>query len=229
MDIQKKINQSIDTLTHLPVPQGPSPALVEKTLAAIEAATENPKAQAPGQTTRIFLTKTGLAAMILIGAGFLAGRLSHSSTLSETQIQKLKISLLESMTPAVTTYVADQLTTELQESLVLAYGKLAHDVDQQMDARLNQYALQVLAVSQAKTQQTLGNLMELISHNEASQQKQFTNALYQLEYQHLLRDKQVRHSLATVTDLTQTHVKHTEELISLVAHEQKDVEDPNQI
>ncbi len=229
MDIQKQFNKTIDTLKHLPVPQGPSPALVKKTLAAMEATTDPPKSQSPGRATLIFLVKTGLAAMILIGSGFLVGRLSHSSQLSEKQVQALKLSLLESMTPTVTTYVADQLTTDLRESLALAYGKLAHDVDQQMDARLNQYALQVLAVSQAKTQQTLGDLVEVIRRNEASQQQRFTNALYQLDYQHTLRDKQVRKSLATVTDLTQSHVKHTEELISLVAHEPKTLENPNQI
>ena len=224
------VDKAVDLLKNLPVPQGPSSALVDKTLAGVESVLSQdsggPTSKWPRRKT---FGKLAAAAAILVGIGFLAGRQNPSAALSERQLQLLESTLLETLEPTIAARFQDRFTADWQKALVLTYGKLLRDVDQQVDHKLNQYALQVLAVSHAKTEQALENLIGQIRRNEAQQQARFASALNQLEYDHFLRDSQVRNGLATFADLARTHVKHTEDLVSFVAQEQSPVLDPNGI
>ena len=134
---------------------------------------------------------------------------------------------MDSLEPTLTTRLQDQLADDWQKALVFTYTKLMNEVDQQVDVKLNRYAMQVLSMSHAKTEQALENLVALIRQNETQQQARITKALGQLEYNRLLSDSQFRASLADFVTLTQSHLKHTEELITYVAHEPGSENDPN--
>lgn len=230
MDKPNSVDKTIATLKNLPVPQGPSAELVDKTLAGMETAVSpDPDGQVSRWTRLRAYGKLSIAAAILIGMGFLAGRQNNASPLSEQQLQALEHSLLSSLEPTLAAHVRDQLTADWQRALVFTYGKVMHEVDQQVDHKINQFAFQVLAVSHVKTELALGTLVDQIRQNEVHQQARFARALNQLEYNHLVRDSQVRNSLATFADLTQTHVKHTEDLISFVVHELGPARDPNNV
>ncbi|MFC1764050.1 hypothetical protein ACFL6U_18500 [Planctomycetota bacterium] len=227
MDKQNNLEKAMNSLKNLPVPQGPSPALVDQTLAAIDQNdTGSTFASRICRRTRLRVYwKMAVAASILIGIGFWAGRLNRSPELSEAQQAALRDSLLESLAPTLVAQVQDQLAPDWQKALVFTYGRLMSEVDQQVDYMLNQHALQVLAVSETKTQQALRHLVEQIRENEAQQQARFASAITQLEYDHRLRDNQVRN----LAGLTHTNLKYTEDLISFLAHEPGSADDPNRV
>lgn len=228
MNTPNRLDNAVEALKTMPVPHGPSAELKRKTLAQIDA----PHREASPERKRpwAWMQHAGLwgsAAAILVGLGFLWGRLIPGPQISDEQWQQLQSSLLESLEPTLKARMEEQLSDDWQKALVFTYAKLMHEVDEQVNQKLNQYAIQVLTVSHANTEQALQNLMGLIRQNETRQQASISNALGQLEYDRLVSDSQFRSSLANVAKVTQTHLRHTEDLINYVAHEQGPASDPN--
>jgi hypothetical protein len=228
MQTPNRLDSAVERLKNMPIPQGPSTELKQKTLAQMETAGRGGLPSRPSPWDRLqAVGRLGLAAALLVYLGFLGGRRAAPRPLDEQQWQQLRHSLLESLEPTLRTQIEETLSDDWQKTLVFTYTKLMNEVDEQVDQKLNQYAMQVLTVSHANTEQALKNLMELIRQNETRQQARITNALDQIEYDRLISDSQFRTSLAHFAKVTQNHLQHTEDLIKYVAHEQGSASDPN--
>jgi hypothetical protein len=230
MNTPNRLDRAVDALKRLPVSQGPSAELKGATLALLESHAPASPTPPPSPRRNIGIYgAAGIAAALLVGLGFLGGRFLPAPPMSESQWEQLRHSLLASLEPALTERMQERLSDDWQEALVFTYAKLMNEVDQQVDDKLNRYAMQVLTVSHANTEQALRDLMALIRQNETRQQARITRALDQMEYKRLLSDSEFRDSLAHFVDVTQTHLEQTEKLMTYVAHEQGSERDPNTV
>lgn len=211
------LDKAVDTLKNLPVPQGPSSDLVDSTLAEVKAVYQSePVDQGLTRIPWYTYGKMAVAAAVLMMAAFLVGRRSQPPELSAEQLQALTASLQNSLEPTLTAHVQNQLKNDWQRDLVFAYGKLIREVDQQVDQKLNQHSLQVLAVSQTKTAEALEEVIEAINQNEAYQQASVVDALTRLD------KNQTQFAEWTVNSL-----KRTADWISHVSLDQESNSDPN--
>ena len=130
-----------------------------------------------------FFAKLAAAAVVLIGAGFLAGRLSTPSVDVEQLRVELEASLKSSLEPAIRRSVLDEADRRWQSVFAAGCAELKDELTQQVRRDLTQFAAQSLAASGSQTQRQLRELIQLIEAARIQDRRNVEAALEHIESQ----------------------------------------------
>lgn len=215
-----RLNEAVQSLRDYSVPDGPPEQTVEETLNALQAAAEDwgPVRQ---PLKRVWM-KWAVAAGVLILLGFSVGRFTTPKALDEQQMVALESRLMTRLGPAITQEVGQVLSQDLHAVQAVGYTKLNEALDQRLQESMKAYAVQILAASNASANQLMDNLVQAIRVAQTQERERLAAVIKEIEFDRLQKDTQVRKSLANVALLTENHLQTTQELVSLIAHEQVD-------
>lgn len=179
----------------------------ERTIGALRGMTARPpvtESNTLGKFLRSNWVHNAAAAVILIAAGFLAGRLSRPVVDTEQLAASLQPVLRERVLGAV----LEQLRPEVSQE----FRQLKEDVSAQMTEALQDYAGQTLALSNMQTNQRLEELIEAIQQAQIQDRRWVLSALDQIEQNRLQDQMKLREGLAvfaaaTGDELARTHQK----------------------
>ena len=109
------------------------------------------------------VAKLAAAAVIMIGAGFIAGRLSAPEPLDVEALQAaLESSLKSSLVPAIRQELLSDMDDRWQSTLAASNAKVKDELARQVRRDLTEFAAQTLAASGTRTDQRLMELIQLI-------------------------------------------------------------------
>jgi hypothetical protein len=219
-----RLNEAVKALKDCGVPDGPPEQTVERTVAALQGATEdwNTVRQSMRFAYASTWMKWAVAAMVLILLGFSVGRFTTPQTLDEQQMAALESRLMIRLGPAMTQEVGQVLSQDLRSVQAAGYTRLNEALDQHLQESMREYAIQILAASNASANQLMDNLVQAIRVAQVQERQRLASVIKEIEFDRLQKDTQVRKSLANVALLTENHLQTTQELVSLIAHEQND-------
>lgn len=149
--------------------------------------------------------RTASAAVILIAAGFLAGRLSTPAVDTEQLAASLRPAMQEQLVPAV----LDQLRPDLAQG----FSQLKEDVADQMTDELQTYSRQTLAASNYQMNQRLQELIDAIARAQAQDRQWLLSSLDQIERNRMQDRQQMQEGLATFAAATSNELARTQEKI----------------
>jgi hypothetical protein len=217
-----KLHESVKALKNCDVPDGPPEQTVERTVAALQGATEdwNTVRQSMRFAYASTWMKWAVAAMVLILLGFSVGRFTTPKALDGQQMAALESRLLTRLGPAITQEVGHALSQDLHTVQAAGYTRLNEALDQRLQESMREYAIQILAASNASANQLMDNLVQAIRVAQVQERQRLASVIKEIEFDRLQKDTQVRKSLANVALLTENHLQTTQELVSLIAHEQ---------
>jgi len=109
------------------------------------------------------LMKLAAAAVLMIGAGFIGGRLSAPEPLDVQELQvALESSLKSSLIPAIRQELLSEMDDRWQSTLAASNAKVKDELARQVRRDLTEFAAQTLAASGTRTDQRLNELIQLI-------------------------------------------------------------------
>jgi hypothetical protein len=111
----------------------------------------------------LIVVKLAAAAVLMIGAGFLAGRFSAPEPPDMQKLQAaLESSLKSSLEPAIRQELLSQMDDRWQSALDASHAQLKEELARQVHRDLMEFAAQTLAASGSRTDQRLNELIQLI-------------------------------------------------------------------
>ncbi len=129
------------------------------------------------------MTKLAAAAVVLIGAGFLAGRLSAPPVDVQELRAELEASLKSSLEPAIRRSVLDEADRRWQSVFAASCAQLKDELARQVRYDLTQFAAQSLTASGVQTQRQLRELIQLIEAARIQDRRNVEAALEHIESQ----------------------------------------------
>jgi hypothetical protein len=109
------------------------------------------------------LMKLAAAAVLMIGAGFIGGRLSAPEPVNVQELQAaLENSLKSSLVPAIRQELLSEMDDRLQSTLAASHAQIKDELARQVRRDLTEFAAQTLAASGTRTDQRLNELIQLI-------------------------------------------------------------------
>jgi hypothetical protein len=124
------------------------------------------------------------AAVVLIAAGFLAGRLSAPPPVDTEELRaELEASLTSSLEPAIRQNVLDEADRRWQSVFAAGCAQLKDELAQQVRRDLTQFAAQSLTASGVQTQRQLRELIQLIEAARIQDRRNVEVALEHIESQ----------------------------------------------
>jgi len=209
---------------------GPSQELVDATIAKLTQASGKSSTVTTGKriwfidrlkATNSF-TKVAAAAVLLIIAGYAAGRLTSPRP---PDIEQLQIAL----EPAIRQNLLDEMKQYLQLGLTNSYVRLKDDLTQQYRRDLSQFAAYTLAASGAATNQLLEELIESINAAQTQDRQWVTAAFEQIQLNQLRDKTQLSNAFATFAVQTEDELLRTkQDVAQLLSYTQPDSSVPNE-
>jgi hypothetical protein len=109
------------------------------------------------------LMKLAAAAVLMIGAGFIGGRLSAPEPVNVQELQAaLENSLKSLLVPAIRQELLSEMDDRLQSTLAASHAQIKDELARQVRRDLAEFAAQTLAASGTRTEQRLMELIQLI-------------------------------------------------------------------
>ena len=227
------LEKAVKALKNEQVPPGPAPELADATIAKLIQACEQPNTVKLGKRIRFIkwkwlmatgsFTKVAAAAVLLIIAGYAAGRLSAPRGPDAEQLQA-------ALEPAIRERLLDEMRQYLQLGLASCYARLKDDLSQQYRSDLNQFAAQTLAASGVVTNQLLEELIESINAAQTQDRQWVTAALEQIELNRLQDRDQLSSALAGFAVRTEDELLRTKaDMAQLLYYGQPDGSVPNEL
>ena len=223
-----KLEKAIKALKNEPTAAGPPQEVIDNILQKLTSA-EKPLIDTEKSTisftkwlkTAKNLAKIAAAAVLLIFAGYAAGRLS--APLDTEQLRALETSLKRSLEPAIRQDVVDELNRQWQLALASTYIQLKDELTQQYRRDLSNFAIQTLAASSAVTNQRLEELIDSINTAQAQHRRWVTSAFEQIESNRLQDRTQLAAGLETLALLTEDELQRTrQEMAQFLTYSQPD-------
>ncbi|MCX5638985.1 MAG: hypothetical protein NTX52_15020 [Planctomycetota bacterium] len=212
------LSKAADALAQTPVSAGPPQQTVDATLAKLtELSGSAPPVTGQKQIWILErlkaakgLPRLAAAAVLLIAAGYLAGRLSAPGSPDIQQLRSaLEPSLKSSLEPAIHEQLLGEMKQYWQLSLVTTYARLKDQLDQQYRQDLNQFAAQTLAASTTVTNHLLEDLITAINAAQMQDRRWVAAALQQIESNRLHDKTQLSNGLATLAVYTDDQLLKT--------------------
>ena len=221
------LEKAVEALKSEHIPPGPPQELADATVARLaEASVESDAATIEGRIgfrERLrsvkSLTKVAAAAVLLISAGYAAGRLSAPD------MEQLQASL----EPAIRENLAAEMKGYLQLGLTNSYVQLKDDLTEQYRRDLNQFAAYTLAASGAATNQLLQDLVESINTAQTQDRQWVTAAFEQIELDRLRDSARLSNAFATFAVRTEDELELTKQGVAqLLSNTRPDSLAPNE-
>jgi len=198
------LSKATESLAQTPVPPGPPQETIDATIAKLTEAAGTTPAQTITKRIQILqrfkdtsgFSKLAAAAVILITAGYLAGRLSAPKPPDVEQLQA-------AIEPVIRQNLLEEMGRYWQLSSAVSYARLKGELDQQYRQDLNQFATRTLAASTTVTNQLLEQLIDAINTAQTQDRRWVAAALQQIETSRLQDKTQLSSGLVTLATYTE--------------------------
>jgi len=128
------------------------------------------------------VTKFAAAAVLMIGAGYIGGRLSAPEPLDVQELQAaLEHSLKSSLEPAIRQELLSEMDDRWQSTLAVSNAKVKDELARQVRRDLTEFAAQTLAASGTRTEQRLMELIRLIEAARIQDRRRMASAFDYIE------------------------------------------------
>jgi hypothetical protein len=220
------LERAAEVLKNEKIPPGPPQELVEATMTKLDETTRQSNTIQLESRIRIRdrlktlknLNKVAAAAVLLIVAGYAAGRLSAPRPPDIEQLQ-------EALVPAIRQELLDEINQNLQSS----YVSLTEDFDRKYRQDLNRIATQVLVASNTITNERLAELLVSINESQTQERQWFTTLLERMESNRLQDSAVLSNALATVARRTEEELERTkQDVVQLLSYAQPAGLEPDQ-
>jgi len=225
------LEKAVRALKNEQVPPGPPQELAEATIAKLTQTSGQSNTVMSGRRFRFIerlkatnsFTKVAAAAVLLIIAGYAAGRLSAPQGPDAEQLQA-------ALEPAIRRNLIDEMEQYWQLVLTSSYAQLKDELGQQYRSDLNQFAAYTLAASGAATNQLLEELIESINTAQTQDRQWVAAAFEQIELNRLRDNAQLSNAFATFAVRTEDELQRTKQgMAQLLSYTQPDSSVPNEL
>jgi len=197
--------KALEALRNEQIPPGPSKELAADTAAKLaEAAgnTENAETRLIRLQPLRNLAKIAAAAVLLILAGYAAGRLSGPKP---PDIEQLRAAI----EPAIRQDLLDEINSNMLASLEKGYTQIKDELSRQYRQDLDRTAMQTLAASNTVTNQLLAKLIDSIKDSQLQERRLVAAALEQIESNRLRDRSQLSSAVAALAVQTEDELIRT--------------------
>jgi hypothetical protein len=223
---KSNLEKAVEALRNQQVPPGPSRELVDETITKLTETSNQPNTVKLDKRLWFIerlravnsFTKVAAAAVLLIVAGFAAGRLSSPRQPNIEQIQA-------ALEPAIRSRLLDETKQYLQLGLTNCYVRLKDDLTQQYRSDLSQYASQTVAASGAMTNQLLEELIASINAAQRQDRQWVAEAFKQIELNRLRENARLNNAFVNFAAQTKDELSHVFQLLS---NDQPEISFPNE-
>ena len=225
------LEKAVKALKNEQVPPGPPRELADATIAKLTEASGQSNTVTAGRRFRFIerlkatnsFTKVAAAAVLLIIAGYAAGRLSAPRGPDAEQLQA-------ALEPAIRQNLLDEMKQYWQLALTSSYVQLKDDLTQQYRRDLNRFAIQTLAASNAVTNELLTELIESINVAQTEDRQWVAAALEQIELNRRQDNAQLSNAFVTFAVQTEDELLRTRQnMAQLLSFTQPDSPVPNEL
>ncbi len=154
-----------------------------------------------GPTARL-----AVAAIVLVTAGFAAGRLS---TPKPPDAEQLHAALKASLQPAICQNVIEQVNRDRQLAMAKTYNQLRNEINQQLQQDLSEFGVRILTASGATTNRLLRELLYSIGTMQQRDRYLMAAALEHIESNRLQDKTQLSQGLVGLAALTRKELLQT--------------------
>ena len=224
------LEKAVKALKNEQVPPGPPRELADATIAKLTEASGQSNTVTSGRRIRFIerlkatnsFTKVAAAAVLLIIAGYAAGRLSAPRPPDAEQLQA-------ALEPAIRQNLLDEMKRYWQLALVSSYVQLKEDLTQQYRRDLSRFAIQTLAASNTVTNELLTELIESINEAQTEDRQWVAAAFEQIELNRLQDNAQLSNAFVTFAVRTEDELQRTKQgMAQLLSYTQPDSPVPNE-
>jgi len=128
------------------------------------------------------VAKLAAAAVLMIGAGYIAGRVSAPKPVNVQKLQAaLESSLKSSLVPAIRQELLSQMDDRWQSTLAASNARVKDELARQVRRDLTEFAAQTLAASGTRTDRRLMELIELIDATRLQDRRRMAAAFDYIE------------------------------------------------
>jgi hypothetical protein len=128
------------------------------------------------------IAKLAAAAVLMIGAGYIGGRVSTPEPLDVQEFQAtLESSLKSSLVPAIRQELLSEIDDRWQSTLAASNAKVKDELAQQVRRDLTEFAAQTLVASGTRTDQRLMELIRLIEATRIQDRRRMASAFDYIE------------------------------------------------
>lgn len=128
------------------------------------------------------LIKLAAAAVLMVSAGYIGGRLSAPEPLDAQELQTaLESSLKSSLVPAIRQELLSQMDDRWQSALAASHAQVKDELARQVRRDLTEFAAQTLAASGTRTDQRLMELIRLIESARVQDRQRMAAAFDYIE------------------------------------------------
>ena len=208
----KILENAIEALKNEQIPPGPPQELVKSTLAKLTETEEQEDTATSRNRILIFndlkaaksLTKIAAAAVLLIAAGYAAGRLSAPQAPDMEQIRA-------ALEPSIRQKLLDDTKQYMQVGLANAYVRIKDELSEQYRQELNRVALQSVAASNAVTNELLTQLVESFNEAQSQERQRIATTLGQIESRRRQDRTDLSNALTTLAVQTEDELMRTKQ------------------
>lgn len=163
------------------------------------------------------------AAVFLIAAGFLAGRVS-----SEADIEQLELALEDRLTSSIETAIRKDLLAEVDRSWRSAlashnaklsdeFSRFTVELRERRQTELNEFAAKILAASNAVTHQLLDDLVQAIASAQDQDRQLVTAVMRHIESNRIKDTARLNVGLAALAEQTYGELAQTKRSVAQLA------------
>ena len=192
------LEKILEAIKNEQIPPGPPQEVVDSTIAKLAEAAGQPDIVRSDKRIRIIerlkaaksLTKIAAAAVLLIAAGYAAGRLSGPRPPDMAQIQT-------ALEPKIRQKLLEETKQYVQLGLANGYTRIQDELNQQYRQELNRVALQAVAASNSVTNELLTELIASFNEVQSQYRQQVAVALDEMESNRLKDRGELSDAFAT--------------------------------
>jgi hypothetical protein len=225
------LEEAVKALNDQQIPPGPSEELANSTIAKLTELSVQTDTVPGGRIIRLMdrinapkgFSKVAAAAVLLIMAGYAAGRLFSPKPPDIEQIWT-------ALEPVIRSKLVEEVKQYWQLSLTASYAQLRDDLTQQYRRDLNQVAAYTLAASGAATNQLLEELIESINQAQTQDRQWVAAALGEIELNRLQDNAKLSNAFASFAVQTEDELQNMAQMLSYAQPDglmQNRFKDPN--
>ncbi len=209
---ENTLEKAVDALKNDRIPPGPPQEVIESTITKLTETAVQADTIKLDDRIRIIerlrasksLAKFAAAAVLLIAAGYAAGRLSGPKTPDMAQIQA-------ALEPKIRQSLLNETKQYLQLGLANTYVRIQDELSQQYREDLRRAVLQSMAASNTVTNELLTELIASFNEVQSQYRQQVAVALDQMESNRLKDRSELSDAIATFAVLTEDELMRTKQ------------------
>lgn len=151
-------------------------------------------------------SRLAAAAIVLITAGFAAGRLS---TPQPPDVEQLHAALQASLQPVICQSVLEQVDRDRRLALTKTYNQLRNEINQQLQQDFSEFGVRILTASGATTNRLLRELLYSIGTMQQRDRYLMAAALEQIESNRLQDKTRLSQGLVGLAAITRNELLQT--------------------